>query len=489
VIHSLTSGENARISSPEGERMEPVAPLVNYTVGRIQQDFREGNTMIGAIFTSANRFLTHPNFNGLNRAAYSGGIDLLHQWKEKEYYIDIKLAGSNIQGSPAAIGELQTASARYFQRPDATYLHFDTTRTELGGMGGRIKIGKGSKGLFRYSTEVNWRSPGLELNDIGFMQMTDLIRQENAVSFFVVKPVSIFRSYNIGLSEQNSWNFGGEYLGSAASLNFYCNFLNQWGTSVSGTYQSESLDSRLLRGGNSVLVPASWAGNLSVHSDWSKKVVIGLGSSYTAGTRDNYESITANAEFSVKPVNSLRISVTGNWSKTNDQLQYVAVRQAAGEKSYVLAAIDQRNLGLTFRIDYNITNELSIQYYGSPFAATGRYNHFKHATDTRAPVFDQRFNAFKESFFNGNTWWLDVNDDQFYDYSVENPDFSFSQFRSNLVAKWEYKPGSSVYFVWSNERTRYLQPGNADFASTLGGLKAAFPNNLFLIKVNYWLNL
>ena len=145
-----------------------VEPLSSFTVGRVQQDYKDGNSTLGAIFTSTNRFINDPYLEGLNRNAFTGGIDFLTQWNKKEFFLDAKFIGSSISGSTDAISNLQLSSARYYQRPDAGHLKYDPKRTQLSGQGGHNKIGKGTR-LFRYSEEINWKSPGLELNDVGFI--------------------------------------------------------------------------------------------------------------------------------------------------------------------------------------------------------------------------------------------------------------------------------------------------------------------------------
>ena len=179
ALQSFTANEKATINSPSGDRKVGVEPFTSYAVARIQQDFNHSNTMFGGIFTSTIRNINDPNLNFLNKGAYTGGLDLMHYWKGKEYFLEAKVIGSDIQGDVNAIRGLQLASARYYQRPDAEHLNFDGTLTSLSGYGGKVKIGKGSKGLWKYSTEVSWRSPGFDLNDIGYLQMADLIRQKN----------------------------------------------------------------------------------------------------------------------------------------------------------------------------------------------------------------------------------------------------------------------------------------------------------------------
>ncbi len=147
VLHSLTAGENAELSTNGIKKNLQVEPLTSYTVGRLQQDFNEGTTVLGGIFTATNRFINDPYLEFLNTNAYTGGFDLLHQWNDKEFFVDAKIIGSAISGSTEAIQNLQLSSARYFQRSDASYMDFDPNRTTLSGQGGRVKIGKGSKGF------------------------------------------------------------------------------------------------------------------------------------------------------------------------------------------------------------------------------------------------------------------------------------------------------------------------------------------------------
>ena len=489
VIQSITANEKATINSQTGDRKEEVEPLTSYLVGRVQQDFNEGNTVIGGIFTSTNRFTNNPNFNNLNREAYTGGIDILHQWKDKEYFVDFRLIGSNIKGKPEAIARLQNSSAHYYQRSDANYLNLDSTLTRLDGYGGKVKIGKGSKGLLRYSTEVDWRSPGLDLNDVGFMQVADIVKQANNISYFVNKPVSIFRTYNISFYESNTWNFGGEYLNSGAYLNYYCEFLNKWGGNIMLDYTTRTLDTHVLRGGPAMYLPANWQGSLNFHSDGSRKASFGIGTYYSKSYNNAYDCLNVNSSISYRPLNTLKFSMNINLAKNTDQFQYVSTLDFNDQTRYILAKINQQTAGMTFRVDYNITPELSIQYYGSPFVATGKYSDFKHITNSRSNKFNDRFLEYTNPVLSGNDYQLTETNSSIADYTISNPDFNFSQFRSNLVAKWEYRPGSSVYLVWSNEQTEYTTPGVSNLLNAYNQINNSYPNNLFLIKLNYWFSI
>ncbi|MDP4224199.1 MAG: DUF5916 domain-containing protein, partial [Bacteroidota bacterium] len=219
LIQSLTANEYTRISDSEGNRSnEKVEPLTNYVVARVQKGYNAGTTVIGGMLTSVNRFDNTGSLQFLTSDAYTGGLDILHRWKNNEYFIDGRLIGSYINGSKESIALLQQSSARYYQRPGADYLNYDPTRTNLSGFGGKFRIGKGAGGFWKYSTGVTFLSPGLELNDLGYMRTADEINQENEVTYFVNKPVSIFRTYSITLEQFNSWNFNGTYLGSGSHL-------------------------------------------------------------------------------------------------------------------------------------------------------------------------------------------------------------------------------------------------------------------------------
>jgi hypothetical protein len=490
LIQSLTGPEYAKISDRYGNTTTiKVEPLTSYTVARVQKGFNAGTTVLGGMLTSTNRFGNDGNLNFLTDNAYTGGLDLITRWKDKEYFLDARLVGSFVDGSSKSITDLQESSARYYQRPDAGYLNYDTSRTNLGGYGGKLKIGKGSKGFWRYATGISWLSPGLELNDIGYMTTVDQIDQQNEVSYFVNQPVSIFRTYNIKLEEINSWNFNATNLGSLAHLSLNSEFKNQWSFIANVIYHTPGYDTRILRGGYDMLMPAGIMASGTLASDQSKRI--------TAGMMYNYQSIGNSAGatsiispfLSVRPFMSLMLSISATYEDNRNDLQYVSTESYYGDPRYILGTIKQKTLGLTFRVDLNITPEFSIQYYGSPFVSRGIYSEFKRVTDPGSKEYSDRFKIFTDPVLTDGRYYFDENNDLTADYSVANPDFNFHQFRSNLVAKWEYRLGSFIYFVWSSERTGLSEDPSVSMGDSFKQLKKVFPDNIFLIKLNYWFSL
>ncbi len=490
LIQSLTANEYARLSDQYDNRSKSkVEPLTNYMVARVQKGYKAGNTVIGGMLTSTNRFIEEKSLEFLNNEAYTGGLDILHHWKDKEFYLDAKLLGSYVGGSKEAITALQESSARYYQRPGADYLDYDTTSTSLSGFGGKLKIGRGSKGLWRYSADVSWLSPGLELNDIGYMNSSDEINQTNEVSYLVNKPVSIFNTFEIDLEQFNSWNFNGTWLGSGGHISFSSTFRNNWSFGTNLIFHSQADDPRKLRGGPDMIMPYNIMTFGNVMTDPSKKLMFSFSYGYEGAGNNSASSYELRPLVSMRPFNSLRIRVTVDYQKNLDKLQYIAARDYLTENRYILGTIGQTTLGVTFRADLNLTPEFSIQYYGSPFVSRGSYSEFKHVTDPQAKDYENRFIVFDEPVSDGNIYGLDENNDMIPDYYIGNPDFNFHEFRSNLVAKWEYRLGSFIYFVWTSERTGRNDLSEASIGDSYGQLKDVFPNNIFLVKLSYWFSL
>lgn len=232
ILESVTAKEKAEIDK-EGERsFESVEPLTNYAIARVQQDFNKGNTLLGGVFTSTNRQIEDSSVNFLHTSAYSGGLDFRHSWKERTYSVMAKTYFSYVSGSQEALIRTQESSARYFQRPDNDYAKLDSNRTFLSGFGGTFGIGKFANGHLRYSGFLSWKSPGLELNDIGFISTADQINQSFWIGYFVWDPFFIFRELDMGVSQWSVFDFGGNLNYKGINININSEFKNYWSLSA-----------------------------------------------------------------------------------------------------------------------------------------------------------------------------------------------------------------------------------------------------------------
>jgi hypothetical protein len=486
ILESLTSRENAVIDSTGIRRKESVEPLTNYFVGRIQQDFNKGETVLGGIITAVNRDIKNPDLYFLNTAAYTAGIDFQHNWKERTWYVAGNAEFSDIKGKPEAITSMQTSSARYYQRPDANYLSVDSSLTSLSGYGGTIKIGKSSKKKVQFETSLTVRSPGLEFNDIGYMRYSDIIHHGTWVAYYMRNPFWIFNNFYLNTNYWMYWNFSGKLLSTNTNINFNSQFKNKWRLNGQFNRQSENISTNILRGGPSFIIPGNQSFNLNIGSDPSKKISFFLGNYHGSGDGNSSRAHEYYAEVVIRPSNSISVSVDPDYSIRNQELQYVNTVGTPENPIYLFGNLNQKTLGITLRINYTINPELSIEYYGQPFISAGKYSSFKKITRPDAVRFRERFYEFspEELTYDQVNNTYSVNDGE--TFSFDNPDFNFRQFRSNMVIRWEYSPGSTLYLVWSQGRTSSDSDGIFSYGSDLKDLFKIVPQNVFLLKFSYW---
>jgi hypothetical protein len=173
-----------------------------------------------------------------------------------------------------------------------------------------------------------------------------------------------------------------------------------------------------------------------------------------------------------------------------DNLQYINRFESNNEDRYIFGTLDRTTMGLTIRMDYAISPDFTIQYYGNPYISAGNYMDIKRIMDPEANGYDNLYHVFNESEIHydevDNHYHIDENQNGELDYTVENPDFNYHQFRSNLVARWEYKPGSTVFLVWTHGRSEYEQVSDLSINHGFSRLFDIAAQNVFLLKFNYW---
>lgn len=489
IMESLTANEKATIDSSGNRSKESVEPLTNYFVGRIQKDYNKGETVLGGIFTAVNRDIENPSLHFLHTAAYTGGIDFQHNWKERTWYVAGNAEFSYVQGDENAIINTQRSSARYFQRPDADYVSVDSSRTSLSGYGATLKIGRRGEQKIRFESSVTVRSPGLELNDIGYMRYADVIHHGTWVGYQMRDPFFIFNNFYLNMNYWMYWNFSGTLLQTLANTNFNSQFKNRWYINGSFTVFSETISTNFLRGGPSFTKPGGWEFNTNLSTDGSKKFSMYAGNYQGFGNESSFRSQDYWIGFDFRPMNVLSVSFDPDYGIYNNNLQYVTTRYMEDETRYIFAELDQKTLSFTFRINLTLTPDLSLEYYGQPFVSAGTYSNFKSITDTDADKYENRYHTFtgSEISFNpvNSTYDVDENTDGTNDYSIYNPDFNFRQFRSNFVVRWEYRPGSTLYLVWSQGRTSSVSDGTFSYGSDMKDLFSTTPHNVFLMKFSY----
>ncbi|MCK5678404.1 MAG: hydrolase, partial [Flavobacteriaceae bacterium] len=456
VLESVTAKEYAEIDNNGDKREELVEPLTNYFVGRLQKDFNNKNTFIGGIFTATNRKI-EGNLNFLRQKAYTGGLDFKHQWKSRKYYAEGNFIVSNVQGSKEAITNTQESLTHLFQRIDAKHVSVDPNKTSLTGTGGKIEAGKNGSGNWSYNGGFTWRSPELELNDIGFLRQADELQQYINLHYQTLKPFSIFRKIDGNFQQFTTYDFDGNYNRLQFRASSHVQFKNNWWTDIGLIYKPRIFSNTALRGGPRFLFSDEFANWWYFGTDSRKKLRFRFGYVISKAKQDHFGFYKLETGITYQPTNALNISINPEFSYNPNKTQYVTEESFKGDPRYITAEIDNQTFSTSIRINYTINPNLSIQYYAEPFVSRGNYSNFNHITN---PVTDDLYDRFKlydenQISFDEGIYYIDENKDGNPDYSFDEPDFAFVQFRSNLVLRWEYIPGSEIFLVWSQGTTGF----------------------------------
>jgi hypothetical protein len=455
VLESFTQREYAEIDSAGHTRYQAIEPATNYFVSRVQQDINKGNTLVGGMFTATTRNMRgNRNLSDqLHKSAYTGGVDFTHHWKKRTYYVSGRAAFSHVRGSEKAISATQLSSERFFQRPDNFHKDYDPGRTSLTGTGGQVMIGKKSGNIVT-DLGVLWQSPEFDLNDLGFLLQTDNISQWFWMQYRIMQPKGVTRSQRYNINQWSDYDFGKRNTGSGYNVNAHVQFKSFWYLGGGITASMDNISNADLRGGPSIRYPGGMYYWNYIRSDNRKKLSGELSTEIFRG-KNNYSSNESyNLDLTYMPVNALNVTVSSSLFRNRNHMQWVSSSDETGSTEYVVGEIDQTVARVSLRVTYMITPNLSVQYWGQPFGTIGKYKNFKTITDARAKEYANRYVGIPAANLQltENIYDVDLDGNGMRDLSFDNPDFNFGQFRSNMVIRWEYIPGSTVFLVWTRER-------------------------------------
>lgn len=489
-LDSFTNRERADVQYENGELgKEIVEPYTNFMVARAQQDIQGGKTVVGAMLSHVQRFNNRVNgLEFLHDNALSGGIDIDHNFKDRKYGMIFRYMFSRVEGTPGAIYETQNASERFFQRPNNFHREVDSTRTSLVGTAATFSFGKRS-GNWQWTLGSNYRSPELELNDIGFLVQTDNINNWFFTRYNVNKIVGPFRSQFYGLYAEQNMDFGGITTGKGINADMNWEFKNLWGFGQGFWLGGQQVSNADLRGGPSITYPGNFNYWYWIGTNNQKKVRVSFNNWFNWGFEDFRKSSGISLNFTIRPVDALRLNISPRINWNRDNLQYITQQEFQGETEYILGRVEQETYSMSIRANYNITPNLTVEFWGQPFIATGTYSEFKKVDQSNASDFNNRFETFPDNdiFFNeeNNNYEVFRSGGVDPDYTFGNPDFNIVQFRSNLVVRWEYIPGSELFLVWSNNGSYFDQQRGRGFNGLSSELLDLESTNTFLIKYTY----
>jgi hypothetical protein len=495
-VNALTSREYAEIDSFGSRFQQEVEPFTYYGVLRAQKDIGEGQQGIGIMATGVERNLNNAVLNDiLNKNAFTLAVD---GWsfldKKRDWVVGGWIGGTRVEGSPTDILRLQDSSMHYYQRPDATHVSVDPNATSLSGWGGRFNFAK-QNGNFLFLANVGALSPGFDPNDVGFQYgSSDIINISILPAYQWTKPGKIFQQVLIFAGVARNYDFGGNrtYEGWLASLQGV--FRNFWNVNLMLAYNPRTLSNNLTRGGPLVLRPWGWEMDLQGATDSRKQVVI-EGNVTTYRQPGAGDQISGQITLRWKPRSNFSLSIGPGYSYEVTGHQWVTrVKDALMTDTfgtrYIFGRLSQKMLSAEIRLNWTFTPKLTLQAYLQPFLAVGRYDRFKELARPKTYDFNIYGDGASTISTSGGVYTVDPDGEGPAEpFAFGNPDFNMKSLRGTIVLRWEYFPGSLLYFVWTQNRADYANPGDFQLRRDLSDLLTAPGDNIFLLKVSYRWNM
>jgi uncharacterized protein DUF5916 len=497
ALDAVTTEERAHYVDSSGvQRAAPVEPLTNYAVGRFRREFSGGNTTVGGIATGVTRDLHDDALASMLRSrAYTAGVDFRHFWAAHRWSVDGYVLGSRIEGSADAIAQAQLAPTRYFQRPDATHLTYDPTRTSLTGEAELISLNKISGKHWKGNVTYQDLSPGFESNDIGYVSGVDTRGFSTLGMYKEDQPSRVFRNWYVMAFTNDSFNHGGDRTYQGYEAQGSGTLFNYWYADFRTSWYPKAFDDRLTRGGPLAVVPSGGRLSSNIMTDARKPWLFSIYGSWQWNDAGGYIQ-QYSPSLTLHPAPALLVRFQPNIQRIRDMSQYVAAvsdsnAAATFGSRYVFATLDEHVVSLDTRVDWTFTPKLSFQLYLQPYVVSGLYRHLKELHAPRTYDFDV-YGGARGTIARDSTGLYTIDPDgpgPSSSFSLGDPNFNYRSLLGNAVLRWEYRPGSAIYLVWQQSRNDVLPFGDFDFSRDFRGIFDRGPENIVAVKATYWLGI
>ena len=504
LLDAVTSRETAQYLPAIGaaQQTQIVEPYANYFVGRVQKQFGGGASTLGALLTSTARAMPDTVVrDALHSRAEEAGVDWVHTWHQHEYSWMGNVLFSDVGGSPAAIAATERSSAHYFQRPDRVLssdglfgVRYDTTATSLRGYSLFTRVGK-DNGTLLWEAMTDVLSPGFEVNDLGYLQSTDNLWLNGNVGAQATTPTHWYRNLAGTIGGYTQYDYEGDRTGLGLQAFYSMTFPNYWRVRLIGIHDMPSLDPGRTRGGPAVERAGYDLGSVELSTDPRAPAVFDLSVQATHGVQAPTRGVTLSPGLALKPAANVFLQLSPTYRTDEDDAQYVTAVTDPTATSfygtrYVFAFVRTKTVSLDTRLNWTFTPNLTLQLYAQPFIASGRYTSFRafaaphaigklvYGTDIGTIAYDTTAAGYT------------VDPDgagPAAPFSFANPDFTNTSLRGTAVLRWQYRPGSTLYFVWTQERSGTDPSGSFDVANAFSAMFRDHPTNVFQIKATYWI--
>jgi hypothetical protein len=465
TVQSVTSREQATLSNSGAQSKYTVEPLTYYGVWRAMHEMNDRRQGLGLMaMTTARSFEggADPLRDELNAGSVTAAMD---GWtfldKKRVYVISGYATGSTLNGSATHVASLRQSFPHYYQRPDRPDLSKDFNQTRLSGWGTRWWLNK-QQGDFMLNSAVGAISPGFDNNDLGFLSGADIINAHTLVGWQWQKPKGWRQYMNLMGALATSWDFGGNSTMKAFWSGWNLEQRNHWSWNATTYAKAPALSSRATRGGPVMATKADQSWSLYFDTNGSKPWFWSISYNPYYSANGSWQHDIA-PYFQWRPKSNIGLSTGPELYKGHTDAQFVdnSGTLATGSR---FSQLEQTQVSMNFRVDYSATPNVSFQVYLQPLLTTIRYHDLKELARSRTYEF--------------------VSADPAYENAG-----TFASLRGNAVLRWEYHPGSAVYFVWTQERSDQDPESEFDMQNSMHLVSNAPANNVFMIKLQHHFDL
>ena len=493
-VDAVTEQESARVALGESRTTAAVEPFTNYLAARASRDVG-GRAAVGVLVTSVNRRLQTDDLRrSAGSGAYAGGIDgNIFLDRQKAWVLSGSIAASHVTGGPAAIQTLQQASARYYQRPDATHVRFDPAATSLSGWTGQLNVNR-TRGNLLVDAAVWAISPGFESNDVGYSPAADRVGAHTGWAWQKTTPDRWTRDRSLILVSRWLWNTAGDSLMHGYDVQLSATLRNYWNLSGSFAAELSHLDDRATRGGPLMRSPGCLTASVSAGSDRRKRLGLDIRGWYDANTAGGWNWNVSPA-LAIRPSPSISVSVGPSLNRSRLVAQYVTGvvdPHAAGTygRRSIFSDLAMTEVSMVGRLNAIFTPRVSFELYAQPLVSSGRYWGLKEFSRPRAFDFTTYGTDAGTVAYDGASKAYTIDPDGLGPASafrVPDPNFSYKSLRINAIFRWEWRLGSTLYAVWSQQREDSQTTGAFGLGPDLRALGRAPGDHVFMVKLAYWL--
>jgi hypothetical protein len=503
VLAAGTAREFARTYTGGAHGRSEVEPAAQYGVLRLQRQFGASQSLAGFSVAGMRREMGQgsPLRSRLTRRAIAGGADWLLRFQGGRYEVSGHLGASYVEGDTAAIARLQRSSARYYQRPDMRTVRYDPTRTSLAGLTARVGVEKNG-GNWLWEIEANTESPGFETNDMGRLQSVGDYGYRADLNYRWTRPGRVLRRWSVGLGTDGRWNYDGDRTSSGLEVSADLTWANYMETSLEVGHNFRAVSDNLTRGGPLMGTPRGSSLRFDISGNDAQPTRWNLEFGWEESEIGDQE-LNVEASLGLRPSPRLSLALDPEYERETNRRQYIT-RVSGGSATtygarYVFATVEQTVLALRVRVNYTLSPDLTLEAYFRPFTASGRFSDFGELPAPRRRDLRLYGTDGTTMVREGDRYRVT---DGTASFTLPVRDFTEFSFRSNVVLRWEWAPGSTLYLVWQQDREGSCEvgepldrcpgrtlPGTTARPGFLGEALGVPGDHFLAIKISYWLRI